>query len=58
MSRRPVTSRFDIEVSPETVTSRPDIDASLSGLGTSQFDIEASQPVGPMLRWAGAALWL
>src|SRR5262249_27253151 len=26
--------------------------------GTSQFDIEASQPVGPMLRWSGAALRL
>jgi hypothetical protein len=25
--------------------------------GTSRFDIEASQPVGPMLRWSGAALW-
>jgi hypothetical protein len=31
-----------IEASPELVTSRPDIDASLSEPGTSQFDIEAS----------------
>jgi hypothetical protein len=27
-------------------------------VGTSQFDIEVSQPVGPILWWAGAALWL
>src|SRR5262249_33521977 len=52
-----VTSRFGIEASPELVTSQPDIDASQSEPGTSQFEIEASQPVGPMLRWAGAVLW-
>jgi hypothetical protein len=53
-----VTSRFGIEASSELVTSQPDIEASRSEPGTSQFDIEASQPVGLMLRWAGAALWL
>jgi hypothetical protein len=50
-------ARFGIEASPELVTSRPDIDAARSEPGTSQFDIEASQPAGPMLRWAGEALW-
>jgi hypothetical protein len=25
--------------------------------GMSHFDIEASQPVGPMSQWAGAVLW-
>jgi hypothetical protein len=51
-------SQFDIEVSPsEPVTSRFGIEAS-PDLGTSQFDIEVSQPVGPILWWPGAALWL
>jgi hypothetical protein len=50
----PVTSRFDIEASPELVTSQPDIEASRSEPGTSR---EASQPVGPMSPWAGAVLW-
>jgi hypothetical protein len=51
--------RLDIEVSPsEAVTSRFGIEASRVEPGTSQFDIEASQLAGPMLRWAGAALWL
>jgi hypothetical protein len=45
-----VTSRFGIEASLELVTSPPDIEASRSETGTSQFDIEASQPAGPMLR--------
>jgi hypothetical protein len=53
-----VTSRFDIEASSELVTSQPDIEASRSEPGTSQFGIEALQPVGPRLRWAGEALWL
>jgi hypothetical protein len=53
-----VTSWFGIEASPELVTSRPDIGASRSEPGTSQFDIEAPQPVEPTSRWAGAALWL
>jgi len=44
-------------VSPELVTSQPDIEASRSEPGTSHFDIEASQPVGPMSQWAGAVLW-
>jgi hypothetical protein len=35
--------------------SQADIEASRSEPGTSRFDIEASQPVGPMSQWAGAA---
>jgi len=54
----PVTSQFGIEASPDLVTSQPDIEASRPERGTLQFDIGASQPVGSMLRWAGAALWL
>jgi hypothetical protein len=53
-----VTWQFGIEPSPELVTSQPDIEASRLEPGTWQFDIEVSQPVGPMLRWSGAALWL
>jgi hypothetical protein len=53
-----VTSQFGIEASPEPVTSQPDIEASPLEPGTSQFDIEPSLPVGPTLRWSGAALWL
>jgi hypothetical protein len=37
--------------------SQLDIEASWSEPGTSHFDIEALQPVGPMLQSAGAALW-
>ena len=53
----PGTSRFGIEASPELVTSQPDIEASQSEHGTSQFDIEALQPVGPVSQWAGVVLW-
>jgi len=53
----PVTWRFGIEASSELVTSQPDIEASRSEPGTSQFDIEASPPLRPMLRRAGEALW-
>src|SRR5262245_8806860 len=35
----------------------PDIEALGSEPGTSHFDIEESQPVGPMSQWAGAAPW-
>jgi hypothetical protein len=42
-----VTLRFGIEASSELVKSQPDVEASRSEPGTSQFDIEASQPVGP-----------
>jgi hypothetical protein len=46
-----------VAASPELVMWQPDIEASRSEPGTSHFDVEASQPVGPMSQWAGAALW-
>src|SRR5215831_18745574 len=36
--------------------SQSDVEVSASEPGTSHFDIEASQPEGPMSQWAGAAL--
>jgi len=53
----PGRSRFGTEASPELVTSQPDIEASRSETDTSHFDIGVSQPVAPISQSAGVALW-